>query len=1146
MRTLLPAGLLLLAACSGGTKDDLDGDGYTGGLDCDERDPEVHADAIELCDGVDNDCDGTIDDGVADEVWPDADADGYGDASAPVIFACEVQAGTVPNQLDCDDTRDDVNPDQTEDCSDVDRNCDGSPTSGGSQLVYYDGDGDGYGDTAKTYTLCDAGADYVAIDGDCDDEDPGAYPGADEYCNEIDDDCDFVIDEDPVDPQTLYTDGDSDGFGAAGGSVTSCPMPGLADNDLDCDDSNDEINPAAAEVCNEGIDDDCDPLSDEDTTVVWYQDLDSDGFGDDLVTFTGCEPPPYYVATGGDCDDGDPALNPIAYPDCVITHCGTISVSETWSGNLEHRVTCDVHVKGAARPVLTIEDGVTVWFDVDTELIVADGSEGQLIVDGALLGVVFESSELVPTYGDWGGLVIADRDQGSRLIGLTVSHAGGNGLGGITLESDAVLDRVVASNNLNDGLYVTGAGAEPLIHDSLFVDNTDHGVYIGAGAGLSRAPVGGGAGPSFEGNFVTGNAGIGITIPGSHADELATTSSYTGNGQDVIELLTGTLRFTGRWYQHGVPYVVAASQTISVEDGPQAALTIDPGVTLYYDTSAELKIGNLAGGTLTIDALADPVLMTGTDTVVSTGVEWDGVTFGPHDLGSSIDGLVIEHGGANTKGNLYVNDSEPLIANVVSRYSDNNGLYVSGTSAAPEIRDSEFSDNDTDGVYVASTSGLARSVLGPTFVGNQLIGNRAPIVVPPNIVGEIDLATVFLDNDELIGIHGGDMLEDGAWYPLADGYRVYGDIDIQGPQDPVLVIQAGVVMSFDRDAALNVGTSDDGALIVSGTSAAPVLMTSSAQAPGEGDWEGIEIGRNGPLRAQSQLQWLIIEYAGGSDVQDGGAIEVVDRDDCQSKEPYVAMSDITIRQSSKAGLWAESYTWFSADRFDVDGALDGCFAVFTPSFTCPPPDVAGFTDNLCTNSAIFGVWPLVKVGLLPNAGNTFPGPVLIEDDRLATSVTMPLIPVPYRLTKVLKVYETTLQPVLTVSAGNVLQFESGAGLEVGVSAAGGLVLEDGVTLESGSPVPQPGDWLGVRMGNNCLPSSLAGTISHGGANTFGDVYVNGCGDEVLDPLLQPLTFGDLTLTDSSTCGLHLGLNNSGPYDLGTISYLGNLGGDLCP
>ncbi|MEZ4236915.1 MAG: putative metal-binding motif-containing protein [Myxococcota bacterium] len=245
MRTFLWIPLLLACACNGAKKDDLDGDGYTGALDCDEHDPKVHADAEEVCDGIDNDCDGTVDDGVAELAWPDLDGDGYGDATADIILLCEPRADAVTNDLDCDDTRGDVNPDQAEDCTEVDRNCDGSPTGGGTQLVYYDSDGDGFGDPDKPYTLCDAGPKYVDIAGDRDDADVAAYPGADELCNGRDDDCDFYVDEDAIDPSTLYVDGDGDGYGDPE-QRGQLPRRGLTTNDLDCDDTSDQINQASS------------------------------------------------------------------------------------------------------------------------------------------------------------------------------------------------------------------------------------------------------------------------------------------------------------------------------------------------------------------------------------------------------------------------------------------------------------------------------------------------------------------------------------------------------------------------------------------------------------------------------------------------------------------------------------------------------------------------------------------------------------------------------------------------------------------------------------------------------------------------------------------------------------------------------------
>ncbi len=212
---------------------DDDGDGWTeDGGDCDDARASVSPAGAESCDGVDQDCDDIIDETTS---CFDDDNDGW-----------------TEEEGDCNDGNPSMRPDAPEiEENSIDDDCDGVVDDG-----IFDEDGDGWTESS----------------GDCYDRDPDSWPGAPEKADGWDNDCDDLVDE-----ETDDYDDDGDGW---------------AEEDGDCDDGSDAVHPGAAES-GDGRDEDCDGEVDEGTD---YSDDDGDGFSEQ----------------GGDCADGDAAINPAA------------------------------------------------------------------------------------------------------------------------------------------------------------------------------------------------------------------------------------------------------------------------------------------------------------------------------------------------------------------------------------------------------------------------------------------------------------------------------------------------------------------------------------------------------------------------------------------------------------------------------------------------------------------------------------------------------------------------------------------------------------------------------------------------------------------------------------------------------------------
>ncbi len=320
-------------ACSAPTSDYSATAGILG--DCNDAQAAINSAATEICDDLDNDCDEEIDEFVQNTYYLDNDADGFGDVNS-IALACSPVAGYVSNSDDCDD----------------------------ALLLYLDADNDGFG--GNVLAACGE-----INNTDCNDASSSVYPGATEFCeNNIDENCDgsdeicvgipgctnpSACNFDPLAEADngsctygvlWYLDADADGFAAD--TITSCtqPSPSYTSSVLvlgDCNDNDLTINISAAEICGNGIDENCDgsdevcevpgctdvtacnfepqATTDDGTCtypIVWYYDADADGYASDSVSNCSAPGPDYYdsVLPLTDCNDNDNTINAAAVEIC--------------------------------------------------------------------------------------------------------------------------------------------------------------------------------------------------------------------------------------------------------------------------------------------------------------------------------------------------------------------------------------------------------------------------------------------------------------------------------------------------------------------------------------------------------------------------------------------------------------------------------------------------------------------------------------------------------------------------------------------------------------------------------------------------------------------------------------------------------------
>ncbi|MEN0064250.1 MAG: MopE-related protein [Myxococcota bacterium] len=1159
-RFAISIGSLYLAACTvgsgGGPCDpseegawyvDGDGDGFgdpnvmvdgckpddgwvTVALDCNDNDSDVFPGADEFCDGIDTDCDGTLDDDNALDGTPwffDADGDGFGtDTSATV--ACEAPDNHVATGGDCDDTRGDISPGAFEQCDDVDRNCDGDPVADATDAVtwYPDTDGDGFGDSANPLRACEQPDAYVFGGGDCDDSRAATAPGAAEFCDGIDTDCDGMVDEDAQDALLWFADADGDGFGDSTTFAYACNAPlGFVDDDTDCDDGDDDVNPNTA----------------------WYRDSDRDGFGTGMAEFFQCAAPASnYAPRDGDCADDDGLTYPGAPEQCLDgtvaegldndcdgaideacpqIHCGTIGADERWDANPDgHLVACDIFVQGDASPLLTILAGAHIAFEPGTSMYVGWADSGDVEVLGtAALPVVMTSSQDVPQPGDWHGLRISQYSDFSALSHLEVAYAGGNAAlpGAVYISNPSLnlhLDHLDVHDSARDGLWMQSSNVT--VTDSRFTDNALFGVNCIFGDCFDGVPE------SFADNVATGN-GAPMRVGLGDLPSVAANNVLTGNVADEVVVPGGTVDEDATWHPVGVP--VRFTGNLYVQDfAVPPVLTLEGGLELLFDADVGFYVSDSFEGALVTDG-SSTVTMSATDPTTP----WLGLELGPRATNAThLENLTIQQ----ARVGLATYMTDPLVLRDFEALNNSTGLAAYGTPL--DIDGSSFRYNTVAGLFLDRGASLSAPLTHCTVTDNL----DAQVFLPAGSVHMLDPTSTFTGSP--IVVSGGQIDESVDWVDLGEPYAVTGDVSVYSTElgvTPVLTLADGVELQFLYGQSLRIAGSGPGDLVIAGnrtTGSGVVLdayipLPTPGQIPGPIGWEGLQLLPG--ISSTTALSGFTIRNAGSNRIRPGGlfvqgtatlSVEDCLIEDTDSYGIYVAagaidltIRDCTIRRAASTDSF-DGYGVYLVSNIDHRLTVENSAIVDHDRF----PVVLHI-------EASGGLESVAGGSTYSSASSTF-DEVQVIGGTLTQSIVWEDIGVPYLVNGYLRVEGPFGSPSeLTIRDAEV-RFDSGAGMSVGESDYGELIAED-TTFTSSHPSPQPGDWYGIQIGAGTSVSVIRDSVvEYGGANGGSNLHVRSSSTTIVDSTIQHSS------GDGISCPT--GISPT----LGNNTYANNLDGDV--
>lgn len=494
------------------------------------------------------------------------------------------------------------------------------------------------------------------------------------------------------------------------------------------------------------------------------------------------------------------------------------------------------------------------------------------------------------------------------------------------------------------------------------------------------------------------------------------------------------------WEKTKHPHIIKGTVTVM-----GTTLTIEPGAVVKFENEARLLIRGDNARLLAQATQEENILFTSVANNPAAG-DWNSIEISGTNAISVLDFCILEYGGSsNIRGMLTIDDALVSITNSIVRHSGSFGIFTN----------------------TSKPSGFAE------FMHNEIYGTvNAPVIIAPNFAHTIGEENIIL-SDYGIAIKGSTYTnQDETWKAQTVPFVLEDDLTIRGPGNPILRLQPGITLLMRNGKNIIVGgNSNYGSLIAQGTPADTITITSFSVNPQPGDWGSIRFDDGA---TNSVLEFCRIEYGGTGSVH--GMINV-------NGNALVSIKNTYMARSNQYEL-----------RVGRDNGSNG---------------FVEFTGN--TIISVNGDAMLIRGQVLQTLGeeNTFEVPenagirvsgYAANVIRIMQDASWKPQTAPYIMEDVMRIFENA---TLTIQPGVVLKFISGKHIEVGYNNTHGRLIAQGteehpIVFTSASPVPQKGDWQGIRFSRFALEGSLLEYCDIGYAgpsNTYkANIIVDPCGE----------------------------------------------------